>query len=167
LNKLLTKHQLEIISATAIQEYEKRNAKAEKEKRDRRLLNTKMLLENYRKLNRHCETVDEELEEYQDSIYDAEEFTLESLMKHKVKTARMMNHFKKVIKSYEFTAGNSEEDQRRLKLLKLRYIDSNFKVKDLRDTLHVEQGAIYNDTKVIIRDLSILLFGLDALEYKV
>lgn len=60
--------------------------KVQKEKQDSRLRNTELLLENYRKLKDYCNKIDSEIEEFQGTIFDLQELTLESLMKYRYKT---------------------------------------------------------------------------------
>ncbi|MFL2100077.1 hypothetical protein [Desemzia sp. FAM 23989] len=169
----LTKNQLKIISELAAQEairtYEKTLLVEKKEKQDRRLRNTELLLKNYRKLKDHCSEIDSEIEEFEGTILDMQELTIESLMRYRYKTVKMLKHVDKMLIVYEWDCGHgSEEEKRRYSILKKRYlIEDRRTVKELCEELSVEQATVYRDTKRAIKDIAILLFGIDALEFKI
>lgn len=162
----LTKNQLEIITQEVIKQFKEQHKKMQKQEKDWRLRNTKLLLENYHRLRDHCESIDQELEEYEDTVFILEELTLESLMKYKLKTVKMMKHFDRMLKHYERDCENgSEEEQRRYKVIYHRYLsETRVTVQKLCEMYSVEQGTIYRDTKLAINDISVLLFGLVALD---
>lgn len=169
----LTKNQLKIISELAAQEairtYEKTLLVEKKEKQDRRLRNTELLLKNYRKLKDHCSEIDSEIEEFEGTILDMQELTIESLMRYRYKTVKMLKHVDKMLIVYEWDCDHgSEEEKRRYSILKKRYlIEDRRTVKELCEELSVEQATVYRDTKRAIKDIAILLFGIDALEFKI
>lgn len=171
--KELTKNQLKIITEFAAQEairaYEKNQVKVQKEKQDSRLRNTELLLKNYRKLKDHCNEIDSEIEEFEGTIFDLQELTLESLMKYRYKTSKMLRHVDRMLIAYEWDCEHgSIEEKRRYRILKNRYLaESRSTVKDLCEDLSVEQATIYRDTKRAVNDIAILLFGFDALELRV
>lgn len=169
----LTKHQLQIISEVAAQEairaYEKNQVKIKKEKHDWKLRNTELLLKNYRKLKDHCSEIDSEIEEFEGTIFELQELTLESLMQYRYKTAKMLRHVDRMLIAYEWDCGHgSVEEKRRYDVLKWRYLsEDRLTVKEICENLNVEQGTVYRDTKLAIKEMTILLFGLDALEIRV
>jgi hypothetical protein len=165
-NYRLTKNQLEIITQEVIKQLEKQNKKRQKQEKDWRLRNTKLLLENYHRLKDHCADIDSEIHEYEETVFDMEDLTLETLMKYKIKTAKMMNHFDRMLTHFEIDCKNgSPEEQRRYRVVYHRYLsEDKLNVQKLCKQLNVEQGTIYRDTKQGINDISILLFGLAALE---
>lgn len=173
MTEALTKNQLKIISEVAAQEairtYEKNQLKTKKEKQDRRLRNTELLLKNYRKLKDHCSEIDSELEEFEGTILDMQELTIESLMRYRYKTAKMLRHVDKMLLVYEWDCSNgSDEEKRRYNILKKRYLAEDRRtVKELCEEINVEQATVYRDTKRAIKDITVLLFGIDALEFKV
>lgn len=168
----LTKHQLEIIanaaSIEAVKAYEKRHQKMQQEVKSRNLRNTELLLKNYTKLKDLCdETIQEEIPtDYPD--FNLENLTLESLSIYKKKTFKMMNHVDKMLIAYEWNCSKgSVEEHRRFLILKYRYlIDDKLNVKEICEDLHVEQGTVYRDTKLAIKDMSVLLFGIDAIDFR-
>jgi hypothetical protein len=162
----LTKNQLEIITQEVIRHYEAQQAKVKKEEKDWRLRNTKLLLENYHRLKAHCLDIDQQIKEYEHTVFILEELTLESLMKYRLKTAKMMNHFDRMLRHYEVDCMNgSEEEQRRFKVIFYRYLSENrLTVQGICEMVNVEQGTVYRDMKLGINDISILLFGLLSLD---
>ncbi|MFS0820770.1 hypothetical protein [Bacillus sp. 1P02SD] len=162
----LTKNQLEIITQEVIKQISTQQKKLQKQEKDWRLRNTKLLLENYDRLRDHCDDIDQQNEEYAHTIFNLEELTLESLMKYRLKTAKMMRHFERMLKHYEADCEyGTEEEQRRYKVIYHRYLSENrITVQGLCELYNVEQGTIYRDTKLAINDISVLLFGVVALD---
>lgn len=168
----LTKHQLEIIanaaSVEAVKAYELRHQKKQQEIKSRNLRNTELLLKNYTKLKDLCdETIQEEIpDDYPD--FSMENLTLESLTIYRKKTLMMMNHVDKMLVAYEWNCmRGSVEEKRRYNILKYRYlVEDKLTVKQICDDLHVEQGTIYRDTKIAIKDMSVLLFGISAIDFR-
>lgn len=171
MTKALTKNQIELISALASQEaikhYQAQQKKQKKEEKDWRLRNTKLLLENYHRLKDHCEDIDQQIDEYEDTVLSLDELTLETLMKYKMKTAKMMRHFDRMVKHYETDSQRgSQEEHRRFKVLYHRYLSKDkLPIQSLCEMYNVERGMIYRDTKMAVHDLSVFLFGLAALEF--
>jgi hypothetical protein len=162
----LTKNQIEIITQEVIKQLDKQQKKQQKQKKDWRLRNTKLLLENYHRLKEHCEDIEQEIQEYEDSIFDIEELTLETLMKYKVQTSKMMKYFDRMLKHFETDCSNgTPEEQRRYDVIYHRYLSlDKLSVQNICKLLKIEQGTVYRDTRQGINDISVLLFGLVALE---
>lgn len=168
----LTKHQLEIIagaaSVEAVKAYEKKHTKMQQEAKSRNLRNTELLLKNYTKLKDLCdETIQESIpDDYPD--FSLENLSLESLSVYRKKTFKMMNHVDRMLIAYEWNCKRgSVEEQRRFKVLKLRYIvDDRLTVKEIVDLHNIDQSTVYRDTKQAIKDMSVLLFGIDALDFR-
>lgn len=179
----LTKHQLEIISAVASEEavkmYVKKAALDKKEEKKRNLRNTELLLKNYLKLKELCEETTKEIQikevlsgstdDYEELLdFSLENLTLESLNQYRAKTLMMMKHVDKMLVAYEWNCSKgSVEEQRRFNILKHRYlIEDKLTVKEICKEFNVEQGTVYRDTKISIKDMSVLLFGIDAIDFQ-
>lgn len=168
----LTKGQMKFISevaaAEAIKAVELEQKKKKKEKQDWRLRNTELLLKHYRKLKNHCTEIYDEVEEYEDSVLDLEQLTLESLEKYRFKTAKMLKYVDRKIIEYEKDCLNGPpEEQRRFRVIYDRYLaDKRITVKLIAEKNQVDKSLIYKDTKQAIEDLTVCLFGLDAIEFK-
>lgn len=168
--KHLTKNQIELItvlaSEVAIKQFKAEITKHKKQEKDWRLRNTKLLLTNYRRLKAHVEDIENQIDEYENTIFNLEELTLETLMKYKLKTAKMMRHFERMLAHFEYdcTRG-TDEDRRRYKVIYYRYLSpEKMTISQLCELFNVEKGTIYRDTKIAINDLSVLLFGVASIE---
>lgn len=171
-NKIkLTKNQIELISSVAgqeaIRQYKEQQKEQTKKEKDWRLRNTKLLLENYRKLKDHCDGIEEQMEEYEHTVFILEELTLETLMKYRLKTLKMMRHFDKMLGHYAHDCeSGTDEEQRRFKVIYHRYISpSRLTIQELCEMYSIEQGMVYRDTRFGIKDLSVYLFGIVAVEF--
>ena len=130
--------------------------------------NTGLLLKNYRKLKNHCSEIYNEVDEYQDSVLDLKELTLESLEKYRFKTAKMLKYIEAKIQAYEIDCLNGTiEEQRRFRIIHDRYLaNKRLSAKELAEKYYIEQRTVYRDTDQAIKDFSIYLFGVVAIEFK-
>ena len=164
----LTKHQIEIISETAIKAYKREVRKAEKEQNDNRLFNTRLIILNYRELKVHCSTIPETVEEFEESIFDEEKLTLEVLMQERAKTYVMMQYIDLMWEAYEKHAKKRDElYQRRFNIVNSLYVDDNIlTVSKLSELYHVSVPLIYKDRNIGINNFSVFLFGMKSLRFK-
>ena len=86
----LTEDVVEAISQSIIKRILQGEEKQKKRERDWRLRNTKLLLKNYHILKEHCQKVSNELEAYEESVFDPEDIEIKSIMASKAKTRRMV-----------------------------------------------------------------------------
>lgn len=163
----LSKHQIEIITATVLREQRKIIRKQKREERSRNLRNTELLIKNYTKLKDLCDETIQEVIPVDYPEFDLEHLTLESLSVYRKKTMKMMNHVDRMLVAYEWNCKQgSIEEQRRYKILKLRYLaDQRLPVKQIVELHNVDQSTVYRDTKNAIKDMSVLLFGIDAIDF--
>lgn len=162
----LTKHQLEIIAEAVIKQQKKQQEKkTESVEKDWRLRNTKLLLRHYRWLNLHCEELVEDLDGYEEIIFDPEELNLKALMKYKAKTKKMMDYFDATWGSFFAHSKNrGAMAQRRADVLYKLYIsDAEYKKVDIADIYGVDESTIRRDESKATKELSIFLFGIDSL----
>lgn len=117
---------VELITKSVIKTIEKQQDKTDKEKKDWRLRNTRLLLKNYRMLEEHCKSVEDELTNYEEIVYDPEELELHALMKYKAKTAKMLMYFDEMFKAYgNYCDRSGEATQRRCKVIDKLYVSHN------------------------------------------
>ncbi|MDT2781401.1 helix-turn-helix domain containing protein [Vagococcus fluvialis] len=170
-SNVLSKRQIEIIAETASQEaikaYEKKAKKVAKELKNRNLRNTELLLKNYIKLKDQCEEIIQDVVPEGSPEFSLETLTLETLSIYKAKTLKMMEHVDKMLIAYEWNSKKgSVEEYRRYQVLKKRYLsEDKLNVKEICETFNIEQGTVYRDTKLAIKDMSVLLFGIDAIDF--
>lgn len=162
----------------AIETYEKQKNKGAKERLDRRLRNTKMLLENYRAFVDHVRYAVSELEQASDegAIYLMdlmEEYdggmgiTIESIKRTTARTATIVSHISEMLQIYEVMCEKSEnpEDIRRYRVIKSLYIDETpMSISDLAESENVDIRTIYRDRNTAIERLAALFFGIDGMK---
>lgn len=166
----LTSKQLEAISQTAAKEALKAyqvNTKREKaQHKDWRLRNTKLLLKNYKLLDKHCSGIVDDLEDYENVIFDPEDLDLQTLMKYKARTKKMLNYFDSIWASYrEYCKAQGGNVERRQKVIDKLYISGvGLRTIDVAVLYRVDESTIRRDEKKATDELSIFLFGIDSLE---
>ncbi|MBF0779792.1 MULTISPECIES: hypothetical protein [unclassified Granulicatella] len=131
-------------------------------KKDWRYHNTELLLSKYRLLKKHCQTIVEDLEIYEDSVYNLEELTLHALMKHKVKTAKMLDYFENALESYRILCVKTETGKRRFNIVYHLYISGiQMSQKEIAEYYNIDRTTIFRNRRKFIHDLSFVLWGLD------
>ncbi len=162
----LSKEHLEIITKTVLDTVTVENKKAEKEKKDFRLRNTKLLLKNYHILKEHCTEIEEELIIYDPIRFDAKEIEIESIMRSKEKTRKMIIYMDAMIEAYErYSKKAGEAADRRFKALYHYYI-SDFKLSynQLAELLNVHERTVRKDIEEARNELSVFLFGIMSMD---
>lgn len=162
----LTKHQLEIVANAVMKEQNKQRGKEQAIKKDWRLRNTRLLLKHYHWLEKHCEDIVEDLDNYEDVIFDPQELNLKALMKYKARTKRMMDYFNATWGSYSSHSKNrGKMAQRRTDVLYKLYISpTEYKKIEIAEIYGVDESTIRRDEKKATKELSIFLFGIDSLD---
>lgn len=143
-----------------------RGKRTEKEERDWRLRNTKLLLEKYRFLKAHCEGIPAEVEDLEETttIFDVKALTLESLIEHKAKSLKLLRYFEGVIEAYrKISSAGQESSKRRFRAIDKLYLSEFPLTKNkLSKEEHVDIRTVERDAKRAIAELSVLLFGIKA-----
>lgn len=167
----LSRKQIEVITETAAQEAIKAYEKKNKESttvgyRDWRLRNTKLLLKNYQLLFNHCSEIVDELDGYENVIFDPDELNLQTLMKYKARTKKMLDYFDNVWEAYHrYCIQKGSNVYRRFKVLDRLYIlESESKLIDIADYYGVDERTIRRDERKATEELSVFLFGIDSLD---
>jgi hypothetical protein len=168
--KLTDKH-VEVISRVVAEELEKQEKKREKQKRDYRLHNIKLLLKNYRSLVLHCQTLKQDLEVIDNtSIQDLEVElinleSIESLKKSKKNTLAMVAFIDIKIKAYKKSC--NEEELKYFRVLEKTYLTTNkYTTKEIAEFENVEVTTVYKYLNKAIENLPVIFFGIGAIEFK-
>lgn len=130
---------------------------------EQKLRNTKALLQNFWLLGNHLDikmpTVDEDvpLSKYEISLY--------SLLGYRVRTKEMLEFVTAIIDRYgELCKQGTFEDERRYEVIKKLYlVDRRLTRMQLADQYDVDEKTIRRDERKAINELSIMIFGIDAL----
>lgn len=147
--------------------------KNEKERIDRRLHNTELLLRNYRTLKASCENavyeskegeVSEMLEDIMTMKND--KVIVESIRTSAKRTALMVQHIDKMLDVYRIYCSKlSDKDKRRYKTIKALYISkSPMTIAEISKKFSVSKVTVYEDIKIAKERLSSLFFGIDGLK---
>ena len=171
-----------LVGATAATDILEKNYKnQEKEKKDRRLHNTKLLLKNYRMLKASCanavyeavnvspdKTTSEMIEDIMSMRDEDDKVIIESIRKSAVRTATMLVHIDKMLNIYKLYCYKSgPREIRRYKILRKLYIvgKSDTPIKELAKEFNVSRVTIYEDIKISEEQISALIFGIDGLKF--
>ncbi|MBQ8299507.1 MAG: helix-turn-helix domain-containing protein [Clostridia bacterium] len=149
----------------------------EKNKYDRRLRNTELLLKNYRNLKEHMknavftnteienENVDEEFD-----FEDNEEIYISSIKRTRKRTEIIVKHINNCMEYYTYKCLNStrEEVQRRVQVIKMLYInDVQMSYSEIAEELgNISTKTVDRARKSAIPELAALFFGIDGLKLK-
>lgn len=148
--------------------------KNEKERIDRRLHNTELLLRNYRTLKASCENAvyeskDGEVSEMLEDIMTmkSDKVIVESIRASAKRTALMIQHIDKMLDVYRIYCSKiSDRDKRRYKIIKALYISKTpMKIDEISKKYSVSKVTVYEDIKIAKVRLSSLFFGIDGLKF--
>ncbi|PHV71901.1 hypothetical protein CS063_00010 [Sporanaerobium hydrogeniformans] len=149
--------------------------KREEKRYEGKVHNTKLLLRNYKKFKAHCiesqftakSLIDKELLEMIRDADNADDnrVYIESIMRTKERTAIMLNHIKRVLDFYEYTASESNDDafKRRAKALNYKYI-KGMTNNEIADKLTIHPRTVDKDIDRAVQEVSPLLFGIDGIK---
>ncbi|QIB26086.1 sigma factor-like helix-turn-helix DNA-binding protein [Caloranaerobacter azorensis] len=161
----------------ALEEIEKEKIKKKKQRYDRRLRNTDLLLKNYNNFVAHCENAIytrkqllennaiDILDECEDLDYET---YVKAIMRTKERTAIIVNHIKNVLEFYKFQAEKSREPERirRVKVIKAIYFDKK-KYEEIAEEMSLSVRTVKRDKKTAIAEISTLVFGIDGLKFDI
>lgn len=159
------------VAADAMIVAQRRN---EKEKIDRRLHNTDLLLRNYRTLKASCENAvyESKKEDVTDVLEEImtmkdDKVIVESIKTSAKRTAIMVRHIDKMLDVYRIYCGKlSEKDKRRYKIIKALYISKQaMTVPEISKKFSISKVTVYEDIKIAKERLSSLFFGIDGMKF--
>ena len=153
---------------------EKEKQRWQKEQRDRRLHNTRLLLKHYREFKEHCKqgVYDSRLVETDSdimlslmSVKDDSVF-LQSVTTSILRTRTLIEHMDNMLSVYKSIAKDEGEvEQRRYKIIRETYITAKKKTtKELAEELKVTVRTVQIDLKAAEEKLSVLFFGADGIK---
>ena len=165
-----------VVEATenAVKQIEKERQDKIKSRYDRRLRNTEMLLRNYNNFKEHagnatyCEEIEKDgLEEDMDYDKDIDNLFINSILKTKKRTEIMLQHIDNCIEYYTYKCLASDRDdiQRRIQVIKMLYINEEpMSYEEISEELNCSTKTINNTKKAAIKELSVLIFGIDGVK---
>lgn len=160
-----------------IEAYNRQLHRAQVERVDRRLRNTKLLLRNYRMFKEHCENAvyktevadEEDFFDVMDTMdsYGSSTLYVESIKKSVARTATIVKHIDVMLQLYDIYCAQSKnpEEERRNKVIHGLYIDEDHKtIKELSESLYVTDRTIYRDIDIACERIAALIFGIDGMK---
>ena len=174
---------IEIATKTAINVYEQQKKAEMKEKHDRRLRSTKMLLENYRSFSSFNDNAVSNLYDalkIDEDIYDVLELMegrekissdvkIDSIEKGVLRTKIMMAHVDAMLDIYKRNCENSPypEEMRRYRVIYGMYLgDEEKRAEQIAEEECCDIATVYRDKKNAITKLTALIFGIDGIMLK-
>lgn len=176
-SKLTDEQRREIIetaSRVAIAQYHKETDRQKKAIKDRRLHNTKLLMERYREFVIHSKSavydaaqVDDDTDF--DTLLDlmglgdgGRQLSVASVQESAARTRILVHHIDQMLDYFKCRCEKSRksEDARRYRVIKGMYLDESEKMaQELADEETVDVSTIYKDAKMAMQQLSALIFG--------
>ena len=174
---------IKIGTETGISIYEQKKKAEAKEKHDRRLRNTEMLLKNYRSFSSYNDNavislydalkIDEDiysvLELMEGRERTSSEVKIDSIEKGVLRTKIMMAHVNVILDIYKRNCENSPypEEMRRYRVIYGMYLgDKEKKAEQIAEEECCDIATVYRDKKNAITKLTALIFGIDGIMLK-
>ncbi|EEO6560710.1 hypothetical protein G5736_002246 [Listeria monocytogenes] len=140
----------------------------QRERKNWKLRNVKLLLKNYRLLKSYCNDVTDQIDVIESILEEIgrESLILHSINDNKLKTQAMMKHVDNVLNVYRDNCerGNAE-DKRRWKLLYSFYINeyqiSNVKIYE---KYNISKAQFYKELTKAHETIMVLMFGIDSFD---
>jgi len=167
----MTKEEIIKLAVEAVREYDQKQSKS---RHDKRLRNTKLLLDNYSLLQDHCANavydknqiieagnVLDVLDSFENCDKD---MYIESIKKSTIRTRIILSHIDEMLELYKVYCEKSkrEEDNRRYRVLRAYYFDE-CNIQDIVNAEKIDERTYYRDMKDAREKLSALIFGIDGL----
>ena len=163
-------------SQVAIEQYQKAAERAKQTARDKRLHNTKLLMEKYRSFVIHSETAVHEASQVEDDfdlddlleLMDCgtgdKELAVTSVRESAARTRILVHHIDRMLDYFKYRCDHSSkpEDARRYRIVYYSYLAEEAEQKtfqELAEDENVDISTIYRDHKAALRQLSALIFG--------
>lgn len=163
-------------SQVAIEQYQKAAERAKQNARDKRLHNTKLLMEKYRSFVIHSKTAVHEASQGEDDfdlddlleLMDCgtgdKELAVTSVRESAARTRILVHHIDRMLDYFKYRCDHSSkpEDARRYRIVYYSYLAEEAEQKtfqELAENENVDISTIYRDHKAALRQLSALIFG--------
>lgn len=162
----------------AVDTYNQQRDCEEKDKFDRRLNNTRLLLEHYRDFSDYGEKAIYRIyEELDEDVLDIIEMMegrktdkdgrIESIEKGVMRTKAIMNHVNTMLNVYKKSCDKSPypEDRRRYRVIEGLYLKKvPESVQEIADTEGIAERTVYKDVTAACKRLTALIFGIDGFQ---
>lgn len=157
----------------AIEVHKQLHLEEEKQARDKRLRNTKLLLKNYREFKNYVEKVEKKVvkrEGFEDSasITDLLVYGEDIVKSIKVSTQRtilMVQYIDQSLAAFKYICENDpyRDSLRQYEVLHLRYV-VGMTIEDIADEFRINERSVYKAIDSASERLSVILFGVYGIQ---
>lgn len=161
----------------AIKHISDERRKEKRQRKDRRLHNTKLLIRHYRSFKEYVnnavfdedETQEDALEAIEELMWEprvTSDMVVEAIQRSMTRTKIIIEHVECMIEVYSTICEQSKNDAkiRRSKVLYDMYIsDTPHSKAEIADTYFIDKRTVYKDVEAACKELSVLLFGIDSI----
>lgn len=134
-----------------------------KQQKDKRLHNTRLLMKNYNTLKNHLENVNEDIKEFELEVEmdSKDNIWIMSIARSKMRTAKMIGYLESAmyITKDKF---NKNYESEKYRAFELYYIDKKTN-EEIQEELNCGKNSPKKWSDLIIEELNVLLWGIDAL----
>lgn len=163
-----------LASQVAIEQFQKEKERSRKAAQDKRLHNTKLLMEKYRGFVIHSQSAVYDATQVDDDLDLAalldlmgcgegeNHLLVESVQESAARTRTLVHHIDRMLGHFKQECESScrPEDERRCRIICAMYIDEKKKTaQELADEECVDISTVYKDVKAAMKQLSALIFG--------
>ena len=159
----ISRDDFEKLIEKVIDKYRKEESKDNKRKLDMRLHNTKLLLRNFKSLQKVANLRQQEIDESDDNLDIRElmmkEDLIESIKSSKKKTITMVGYCERMLKAYEM------DGEMKYNILYDTYINK-LTIDQLMEKYNYSKTRIYELRNEAIEEFSVCMFGVDGINFK-
>lgn len=136
-----------------------------KQKKDKRFHNTKLLMKNYNRLKQHINTISTEgfrdyfAEELQDRV-DDEDLFLSSILRTKIRTTQMLSCIDIALSALEEEYNNANKSDV-YDAFYMHYIENKNYI-EIADKLYTSKSTVQRWVTEVLKKLNVLLWGVDS-----
>lgn len=161
------------VAKAAIKEYEQQKQEEHKKRHDNRLRNIKLLLKNYRKFKKHYEEAKEDIPKLTEALeldeLSESDFKIQSILANRKRTAAMIVYINRMLEIYreECERAIYPDEQRRYQIIHALYLsDEKKSAEEVAKCHFLNRRTVFRDVEKACKDLSVLMFGVDGVEFE-
>lgn len=166
----LTKKQIDLITSTVIEIHEKQKETTEKKEKDKRLRNTKLLLQNYRSFKKYAEKTESETVGELEEVNVMEllivgEDLVKSIKQTTQRTLVMVRHIDQALATLEYFYSTEKDfrTRRQFDILYARFVKGAL-IKEIAEENEIDDRNVYRAIDAAVERLTVILFGVYGLQ---
>ncbi|MER2132603.1 MAG: hypothetical protein ABS896_09335 [Carnobacterium inhibens] len=167
----LTNEQIGLIASKVMEINRKQHEAQEKQEKDRRLRNTKLLLRNYHSFKKYIARTkmdlweDEGVSEIRTLVLNGEDL-VKSIKESTQRTLVMIRHLDRALEALRFICKQEESNKssaKQYRILRARFLDGE-SIETIAERECINERSVYKSIDAAAERLSILLFGVYGIE---